>query len=91
MDSEKILCKVIIRNGTSKNCSITGEVGIVQLESHDCDWITVENAVFGKFKCNFIELVIYKADIEKIVVFKPNEEITFNRNECGFIENIQFL
>jgi len=91
MDSEKLLCKVIIRNGTSKNCSITGEITINQLKSRECEWLVVRNVIFkdNKYKCN--DMVINKVDIERVIIFNPRKSFVFDKVDFGLYENLQFL
>ena len=90
MESEKILCKVILRNGNSSFYSITGEIDKKQLTTRNNEWIVVENVVFQNSKYEFIEMVIYKPDIEKLIILKPKEELTFSRNDFGLYKPIQF-
>jgi len=91
MDSEKVLCKVIIRNGNSKTCSVTGEITLNQLESRECEWLVIQNVILKDNKYNCNDMVIYKADIERIIVFKPTKSFAFDKVDFGLYENIQFL
>ena len=90
MQSDKILCKIILRNGNSNFYSLTGEIEKNKLTTRNDDWIMVENVVFQNSKYVFIEMAIFKPDIEKLVILKPREELTFSKNDIALYKPIQF-
>jgi len=90
MHSDKLMCKIILRNGNSKFYSITGEIEKEKLTTRNYDWIIIENVVFQNSKYEFIEMAIHKHDIEKLVILKPKEEGNFSKDDFGLYKTIQF-
>ncbi len=83
--SNKILCKIFFTNRkTRRRDWITGKVEREHLASQENDYIIVENKILLNDREKLIENIIPKVDVEKIIVFKPNKTLTFNKKSYQF-------
>ncbi len=83
--SSKLLCKIFFTNRkTRKRDWITGKIEREHLASKENDYITVENKILLNDREKLIENIIPKVDVEKIVVFRPDKTLTFNKKSFLF-------
>ncbi len=84
MVNHKLLCKVFIRNtNLDKKEWVIGEIDKGQLFSEENEWLIVKNGVLVIDTVRQHESIIYKADVDKIIVSKAEKYITFDKSILG--------
>jgi len=89
----KLLCKILFTPDNSNNpTEIVGQIGKLQLNSQNCEWITVESMYYLNNKLHSKESIIHKRDIIKILIYKEDkryiidkESLSLNTHVLSFI------
>ena len=89
----KLLCKIWFTPDKSNHpVEIFGQIDRLQLNSQNCEWITVESKYYLNSRLHTKESIIHKQDIIKIVIYKENkryiidkESLALNTHVLSFI------
>ena len=80
----KLLCKILFTPDNSNHpIEIFGQIDKLQLNSQDCDWITLESIYYLNSKLHSKESIIYKQDIIKIVIYKENKRYVIDKESLA--------
>ncbi len=90
----KTICKIFLKRQIGPINYIVGEIETSQLLSRYCDWVTIETKTQSNDSLKVHESTIHKADIQKIVILKLGDALSFEPesfelNQCLFDKVIE--
>ena len=62
---------------------IVGQIDKLQLNSQNCEWITLEGIYYSNNKLHSKESIIHKQDIIKIVIYKENKRYVIDKESLA--------
>ncbi|MFX1257276.1 MAG: hypothetical protein ACFFAN_05430 [Promethearchaeota archaeon] len=80
----KLLCKVMFTPNTSNEpIEVVGEVDKLQLNSQNCEWISVKSYYCLNNKLHSRESLIHKRDIVEILTYKESKRYVVDKESLA--------
>ena len=81
----KLLCKIWFTpdNSNNKPIEIFGQIEMLQLNSQNCDWITVESRFYLNNKLHSKTSIIHKQEIIRIVIYNENKRYVIDKQSLA--------
>ncbi|MBA7645081.1 hypothetical protein ES703_52834 [subsurface metagenome] len=80
----KLLCKILFTPDNSNHpIEIFGQIDKLQLNSQNCEWITLESKYYLNNRLHCKESIINKQDIIKIVIYQEKKRYVIDKESLA--------